>query len=37
MKKMENTNEKIEKKKPVRGKLLNLIVPVKGEEEMNHY
>ena len=33
MKKME-TNEK---RKPAKGKMLNLIVPVKGEEEMNHY
>lgn len=29
-----NTNEK---KKPAKNKLLNLIVPVKGEEEMTHY
>jgi serine/threonine protein kinase len=33
MKKME-TNEK---KRPSKSKMLNLIVPVKGEEEMNHY
>jgi hypothetical protein len=33
MKKME-TNEK---KRPVKSKMLNLIVPVKTEEEMNHY
>ena len=33
MKKME-TNEK---KRPTKNKMLNLIVPVKPEEEMNHY
>lgn len=33
MKKMETA----EKKRPSRGKLLNLVVPIKGEEEMAHY
>lgn len=34
MKKMENAGEK---KKPTKQKLLNLIVPIKPEEEKNNY
>lgn len=33
MKKMETS----EKKRPMKSKLLNLVVPIKTEEEMKHY
>lgn len=33
MKKMQTS----EKKKPLKSKLLNLVVPIRTEEEMNHY